>query len=82
MPLDLPDDTKHARIVKMFVGPVQRLQLRHVPSDWVLHSEGKGPDLAASVEALRRRAKRQGYVVDEGFTVEDRRSDTEKITPS
>jgi len=69
--LKLPDDTKHARIVHMFSGPIQRLQLRHVPSDWVLYSEGKGPDLLRNVKELRRAAVKHGYVVDEGFAVED-----------
>jgi len=78
MTLKLPDETKHARIVHVFAGPIQRLQLRHVPSDWVLHSEGKGPDLADNVESLRRRAIRQGYVVDEGFAVEDWRRVTDR----
>jgi hypothetical protein len=76
MTLKLPDSNKHARIVHQLVGPVQRLQLRHVPSTWVLYSEDKGPDLAACVEALRRCAVRQGYVVDEGFEVEDWREVT------
>ncbi|HLZ07304.1 MAG TPA: hypothetical protein VKT80_01860 [Chloroflexota bacterium] len=51
MTLKLPDDTKHARTVHMFSGPIQRLQLRHAPSEWVIHSEGKGADLAESVDA-------------------------------
>jgi hypothetical protein len=71
-----PDDNKRARIVHQLIGPVQRPQLRHVPSDWVLHSEGKGRDLAVCVEALRRRAIRQGYIVDDGFTMEDWREVT------
>jgi hypothetical protein len=33
MTLVLPDKAKHARILLQLVGPVQRLQLRHVPSD-------------------------------------------------
>jgi hypothetical protein len=82
MTLSLPADTKSARIVHTLVGPVQRLQLRHVPSNWVIHSEGKGPDLAAFVEVLRRRAVRQGYVVDEGYDVEDWRTITEKVMRS
>ena len=80
MPLRLPDDTKHARIIHMLVGPVQWLQLRHVSSNWVLTSLSLGPDLASSVETLRRQAMRRGYVVDEGLTVEDWRNKGSQIT--
>jgi hypothetical protein len=36
------------------------------------------PDLAASVAELRSRARRQGYTVADGHTVEDWRPDTER----
>src|SRR2546426_616500 len=48
--LRLPDETKHARIVNVVVGPVGYLQLRHVPSDWVIVTVGHGP---ASAVRLR-----------------------------
>jgi hypothetical protein len=69
--LRLANDEKRARIVRQIVGPVERLQLRHVPSDWLIYAMGIGPDPAASVERLRRAAVRRGYVVEEGVTVED-----------
>lgn len=82
MTLQLPDESKHARIVHQFVGPVQRLHLRHVPSDWVITSAEIGPDATASIEELRGRAKRQGYTVDSGYIVEDWREITEKMMRS
>ena len=75
MTLQLPDDAKTARIVYQLSGPVRRLALRHVPSDWHITDVGVGPDLVASVEELRGRARRQGYVVAPGYTTEDLRSE-------
>ncbi len=71
MTLKIPDDTKHARIVAQIAGPVSRLYVRHVPSDWVLFTTGHGPDLVADIENLRRPAERNGYAVEPGYTVED-----------
>jgi hypothetical protein len=71
--LTLPDATKNARIVFQSLGPVRRLALRHVPSDWHLVSAGIGPDLAGSIEELRRLARRQGYAVAPGDATEDLR---------
>jgi hypothetical protein len=69
--LGQPNDEKRARIVRQIVGPVERLQLRHVPSDWLIYSMNVGPNLAASIERLRRAAKRRAYVVEEEVTHED-----------
>jgi hypothetical protein len=66
----LANDEKRARMVGQIVGPVEHLQLRHVPSDWLIYAMGIGPDLTASVERLQRTAIRRGYVVEEGVTVE------------
>jgi hypothetical protein len=60
-----------ARIVCQIAGPVERLQLRHVPSDWVIVNVGRGPDLIASVERLRQVAILRGFVAEDGVTVED-----------
>jgi hypothetical protein len=49
-----------------------------VESDLHITDAGIGPDLAASVRELRSKARRQGYIVEDGHTVEDWRSDTEK----
>jgi hypothetical protein len=72
--LKFPDDTRLARIVVMISGPVSRLHVRHVASDWVIFTTPHGPDLKAEVKKLRRRAERDGYTVEPGFTVEDRKS--------
>jgi hypothetical protein len=72
--LKFPDDSKRCRIVFQLIGPVRRLQVRHVPSDWLFTSQGCGADVAASVEELRGRARRQGYLVDEGYATEDLRT--------
>jgi hypothetical protein len=69
--LKIPHGTKHARIVVQIVGPVMRLHLRHVPSDWVIFTTGQGPDRVASVEKPRQRAERNGYSVEPGYTIED-----------
>jgi hypothetical protein len=69
--LHLPDGTKHARIVLVIVGPIPRLQLRHVPSDWVLRRMVVGCDVAESVERFRQSAERHGHRVGRGHTVED-----------
>lgn len=68
MTLRLPDETKHARIVNVVVGPVGYFQLRHVPSDWVIVTVGHGP---ANAARLRQAARRRGYAVDERVEVED-----------
>lgn len=73
MNLKLPDDAKNARIVYQLIGPVRRLALRHVPSDWHITDVGVGPDVDSSVEELRGRAVRQGYAVLPGYQVEDLR---------
>lgn len=75
MTLTLPDDSKNARIILQLVGPVRRLQLRHVPSDWMIEAQGVGVDLDASVATLRSRARRQGYAVEPGYVTEDLRSE-------
>jgi hypothetical protein len=69
--LRFPDDTNRARIVLMIVGPIPTLQLRHVPSDWVLGRTGVGPNVAVSVAEFRAAAKRDGYRVEAGYAVED-----------
>jgi hypothetical protein len=69
--LRLANDEKRARIVRRPVGPVERIKLDHVPSDWLIVSIGRGSDLTAKFERLRRAAIRYGYVVEEGVTVED-----------
>jgi hypothetical protein len=33
MTLAIPDNTKRARIVRQFAGPVESIQLRHIRSD-------------------------------------------------
>jgi len=75
--LKIPDDTKHARIVVQIAGPVSRLHVRRVPSDWVLFTTGHGPDLVADVEKLRQRAVRNGFTVEPGYRIEDRKPKTE-----
>ena len=79
MPLKLPADTKLVRIAHQLVGPIQRLEVPPVPSDWVLYSSHKGSDLLTSVKELRRLALSQGDDVDDGSTVEDRRPITEMM---
>lgn len=74
MTLKLPDDSKNARIIYQLIGPVRRLALRHVPSDWHITDSGVGPDVASSVEELRGRARRQGYAVEPGYATEDLRT--------
>jgi hypothetical protein len=69
--LTLPDSTRRARIVRQLVGPIEDVQLRHVPSDWVIVSVRCGPRLEATVERLRRAAARRGYVVEDGVMTED-----------
>jgi hypothetical protein len=71
--LKIPDDTKHARIVVMISGPVSRLHVRLVPSDWVIFTTPHGPDLKSEVKKLRRRAERNGYTVELGYRIEDRK---------
>jgi hypothetical protein len=70
--LKILDDTKHARIVIQIVGPVSRLHVRHVPSDWVLFTIGHSPDLVADIEKVRQCAERNGYTVEPGYKIEDR----------
>jgi hypothetical protein len=50
---------------------VDRVQLRHVPSDWVVYSMTCGITVEATAERLRRSAERKGWVVDEGIATED-----------
>jgi hypothetical protein len=66
MPLILPDDTKHARIVHQLIGPCEHLQVRNVPSDWVLHSKGTRPKLTLSVEELWGPVMRRGTPLTKG----------------
>jgi hypothetical protein len=69
--LSLPSDEKRARIVRQITGPVESIQLRHVPSDWLIYSRPVGPYRAKTIALLRRAAARRGYVVEDGVTVED-----------
>jgi hypothetical protein len=47
------------------------IQLRHVPSNWLMHSRPVGPGLTKTIALLRRAAERRGYIVEDGVTVED-----------
>jgi hypothetical protein len=71
MPLTFPVDTKHARVVVVLVGPIQRLQLRHVPLNYLIYSTGYGGDREAGVERLRGQSERRGYTVEPAYAVED-----------
>ena len=71
MTLGLPDSTRRARIVRQVVGPIEDVQLRHVPSDWVIVAIRRGPSLEATVQRLRRAAERRAYVVEDEVAVED-----------
>ena len=71
MTLRLPDDTKCARIVLQITGPLARLHLRHVPSNWVITWTGIGPNIDVQVDEFRRVAERHGYMVEPGYSVED-----------
>jgi hypothetical protein len=71
MTLRFPNNEKRVRIVHQIVGPVEYVQLRHVPSDWLIYSTGREPSLAATVKRLRRAAERRGYVVEDGVTLEN-----------
>jgi hypothetical protein len=65
------NDHKRVRIVHQLVGPVQRLHVREVPGDSVIHTSGVGPSVEESVKVLRLLVKSYGYVVEPGFVVED-----------
>jgi hypothetical protein len=69
--LQVPDDTKRDRIVHDVAGPVDHLQRRHVPSDWVLFSMIGGPEPTKEIVRLRKSAERRGYVVDDEVDFED-----------
>jgi hypothetical protein len=69
--LQIPDDRKRARIVYDVAGPVDHLQLRHLPSDWVLYSMIGGPEPIAEIARLREEAERDGYVGEDEVAFED-----------
>jgi hypothetical protein len=69
--LQVPDDTKRARIVHTLTGELHRLQLRHVPSDWVLDSLMCAPDPTEDIARMRQDAERRGYVVEDAVAFED-----------
>jgi hypothetical protein len=82
MTLSLPTDEMRARIVCQITERVEHLQLRHVPSDWLIVSMSRGSDITATVDRLRRVAERRGYVVGDGMTVEDWNQRIAAMNPS
>jgi hypothetical protein len=66
-----PDGTKHARTFVVPVGPIVRRQLRHIPSDKLIHSICQGAGRDGSIAKLRGQAERKGYTVEPGYAIED-----------
>ena len=62
---------KRARIVVTHSGPIQRVQLRHIPSDWLIYSTPTQLNVEATAARIRTYSARKGYMVDEVVAIEE-----------